>query len=74
MIRRSSSRIRRDIGFILFAADAAATLIRFALNPAVTGRATAGSSVLLIGAGAGALGGLLLWAITAVRELFRGHH
>lgn len=128
------------IGLVAFVIDAVATLIRFALNPLVAERATAGSflamilfmflfvaagalggylwlirvqllrfvaigalvgamvwsyltatwpltarasmiaapqtsvlSAALIGAGGGALGGLLLFAIGAVRRLFQDH-
>ena len=36
------------IGFIVFAVDAAATLIRFVLNPSVAERATAGSFLAML--------------------------
>ncbi len=55
------------IGFIVFAVDAAATIIRFVLNPSMAERATTGSflamlAFLFLFIAAGALAGYL-WAV-----------
>lgn len=67
VLARHRAVVGGAIGFVVFAVDAVATLIRFALNPALAERATGGAFLamllfLFVFVAAGAFAGYL-WAI-----------